>query len=283
MEDGEALEHKWLNRSIETAQKRVEQRDYTWRKRVLDYDDVMNRQREVVYGYRNEVLSSEDPRELIDEIIDEIVPNTVHSFFEDRDNGAPDYAELVNWINSTFPLGLTVEESGVMDRNAEENSEWLMAEVRKAYQLKTEHEEPELLDHLERHIILTGIDRLWQGHLYNMDALREGVSLRAQGQKDPLVEYKVEAYSLFETLMDSIKSESLNNLFRSTTSLDNFEQFLQSMPAEYNDNEPEEDAITDRNIGQAVTTTGGIPLKDKKQVKVELPKRKPINIAKKKQ
>ncbi len=278
MEDGEALEHKWLNRSIETAQKRVEQRDYTWRKRVLDYDDVMNKQREVVYGYRNEVLSTEDPRELIDEVIDEIVPSTVHSFFEDRDKGAPDYAELVNWINTTFPLGLTVEESGVMDRNAEENSEWLVKEIKDAYKLKTEHEEAELLDHLERHIILTGIDRLWQEHLYNMDALREGVSLRAQGQKDPLVEYKVEAYSLFKTLMDSIKSESLNNLFRSTTSLDNFEQFLQSMPAEYNDHESAEEAITDRNIGQAVSTQGGIPLKDDKKIKITLPKRKPMQL-----
>jgi len=278
MEDGEALEHKWLNRSIETAQKRVEQRDYSNRKRVLDYDDVMNKQREVVYGYRNEVLSTEDPRELVDEVIDEMVPSTVHSFFEDRDKGAPDYAELVNWINTTFPLGLTVEESGVMDRTAEENSEWLIKEIKDAYQLKTEHEEPELLDHLERHIILTGIDRLWQEHLYNMDALREGVSLRAQGQKDPLVEYKVEAYALFETLMDSIKSESLNNLFRSTTSLDNFEQFLQNMPAEYTDHESNEEPITDRNIGQAVATSGGIPLKDDKKIKIELPKRKPMQL-----
>ncbi len=278
MEDGEALEHKWLNRSIETAQKRVEQRDYSGRKRVLDYDDVMNKQREIVYGYRNEVLSTENPRELIDEVIDEIIPATVHSYFEDRDNGAPDYAELINWTNSTFPLGLTIEESGIHDRNAEENSEWLVKEVKDAYQLKTEHEEAELLDHLERHIILTGIDRLWQEHLYNMDGLRESVSLRAQGQKDPLVEYKVEAYALFQKLMDNIKAESLNNLFRSTTSLDNFEQFLQSMPAEYTDHESQEQPITDQNIAQAVSTTGGIPLKNDKKIKIELPKRKPMQI-----
>ena len=111
-----------------------------------------------------------------------------------------------------------------------------------------------------------------------MDALREGVSLRAQGQKDPLVEYKVEAYSLFKTLMSSIKSESLNNLFRSTTSLDNFEQFLQNMPAEYNDQESNETPITNLNIGQAVSTQGGIPLKDDKKIKIELPKRKPIQL-----
>ena len=278
MEDGEALEHKWLNRSIETAQKRVEQRDYQGRKRVLDYDDVMNKQREIVYGYRNEVISTEDPRELIDEIIDEMVPDAVNGFLEDRDQGAPDYAELLNWVNITFPLSLQLEQAGFMDRDTEGNAQWLIEEIKKAYQLKTEHEEPELLDHLERHIILTAIDKQWQGHLYNMDALREGVSLRAQGQKDPLVEYKVEAYKLFETLMESIKSDALGNLFRSSSSLDHFENFLRSMPAEYTDNDSLEEPITDRNIGQAVATAGGIPLKDNKRIKIELPKRKPIQI-----
>lgn len=278
MEDGEALEHKWLNRSIETAQKRVEQRDYIGRKRILEFDDVMNMQREVVYGYRNEVLTSEDPRELINEVIDEIIPEKVYEYMEMRDEGAADYAELLNWINTTFPLGLTIESSGLHDRDAEGNTEWLINEVKEAYALKVQHEEPAMLDHLERHIILTGIDRLWQEHLYNMDALREGVYLRAQGQKDPLVEYKVEAYSLFETLMGSIKTEALSNLFRSTTSLDNFEQFLQSMPADFDD-DGMDDMITDQNIGQAVGVAGGIPLKDDKQVKVSLPKRKPMQLA----
>ena len=281
MEDGEALEHKWLNHAVETAQKRVEQRDYTWRKRVLDFDDVMNMQREVVYGYRNEVLSSEDPRELIDELIDEVIPDRVHGFLEDRDQGSPDYAELLNWVNITFPLGLTLESAGLHDRDTEGNTEWIIDQVKTAYQLKTEHESAELLDHLERHIILTGIDKLWQEHLYNMDSLREGISLRAQGQKDPLVEYKVEAYKLFETLMDNIKAESLNNLFRSTTSLDHFEQFLENMPAEYSDHETEQEQITNKNIGSTIAA-GAIPMKDNKKVKLELPKNKPIQIKSKK-
>lgn len=277
MEDGEALEHRWLNRSIETAQKRVEQRDYQWRKRVLDFDDVMNMQREVVYGYRNEVLSSEDPRELLNEVIEESIPATVHEYLEMRDQDAPDYAELLGWINSTFPLSLSMEEAGIQDRNVEDNAQWLIAEVKKAYQLKVEGEPAELLDHLERQIILTAIDRLWQEHLYNMDALREGVHLRAQGQKDPLVEYKNEAYSLFQNLMDSIKSDALSNLFRSTNSLDQFEQFLQSMPQEF---EAPSDPITQANIAQPITSAEVAlkPMKGNKQVKIELPKRKPIQL-----
>ncbi len=281
MEEGEALEHKWLNRSIETAQKRVEQRDYQWRKRVLDFDDVMNMQREVVYGYRNEVLSSEDPRELLNEVIEEMIPATVHQYMDQRDEGTPDYAELLGWINTTFPLALSMEESGIQNRSADENSEWLITEVKKAYELKVKDQPAEYLDHLERQIILTAIDRLWQEHLYNMDALREGVHLRAQGQKDPLIEYKNEAYTLFATLMDSIKGDALSNLFRSTASLDQFEQLLQSMPQEFN--EPKDvPQITNANIAQALTSQQVAlkPVKNDKPVKIELPKRKPIELKK---
>jgi preprotein translocase subunit SecA len=280
MEEGEALEHKWLNRSIETAQKRVEQRDYQWRKRVLDFDDVMNMQREVVYGYRNEVLSTEDPRELLDEVIEDMVPATVHQYMDQRDAGAPDYAELLGWINTTFPLALSMEESGIQDRSADDNAVWLIAEIKKSYELKVADQPPEYLDHLERQIILTAIDRLWQEHLYNMDALREGVHLRAQGQKDPLVEYKNEAYALFETLMDSIKADALSNLFRSTASLDQFEQLLQSMPQDLDGSEQPQ--ISNTNLAQAITSQEVAlkPVKSGKKVKIEFPKRKPIQLKK---
>jgi preprotein translocase subunit SecA len=232
MEDGEALEHRWLNRSVETAQKRVEQLHYRRRKYVLDFDDVMNNQREVVYGYRNEVLTSEDPRELIYEIIEKVIPAQVDGFLLERDEGSPDYNELIGWANTTFPLRLEREAETFGDQEPEEISNFLIEKVKGAYELKVQVEDPALLDQLERHIILVAIDRLWQEHLYNMDSLRDGVHLRAQGQKDPLVEYKNEAYSLFVTLMDSIEREVLNNLFRSTTNLEKFEQFLHDLPFE---------------------------------------------------
>ena len=110
MQEGEALEHKWLNRSVETAQKRVEQRNYTWRKRVLDFDDVMNKQREVVYDYRNEVLSTETPRALIYEIIDEVIPAKVSEFIENTEEGTPDYSGLLNWVHSTMPIRVSEED-----------------------------------------------------------------------------------------------------------------------------------------------------------------------------
>ena len=282
MEDGEALEHKWLNRSVETAQKRVEQRNYTWRKRVLDFDDVMNKQREVVYGYRNEVINSENPRELIYEVIEKAIPDAVYSYLEERDEGAPDYAELLNWVNTTFPIQLTLDNSGFHDRDTAGNSEFLVGKVKQAYELKMQQENPEMLDMLERHIILTGIDKLWQEHLYNMDALREGVHLRAQGQKDPLVEYKNEAYSLFETLMASIEHETLSNLFRSTTNLEQFENFMRSLPQQLTSdaNAPAAGAggpLTQANVAQT-GNTGNLamtPAEDDQQIKINLPKRRP--------
>ena len=280
MEDGEALEHKWLNKSVETAQKRVEQRNYMWRKRVLDFDDVMNKQREVVYGYRNEVISSENPRELIDEVIERAIPENVISYLEDRDDGAPDYADLLNWVNTTFPLQISLDESGFHDRGSQGNADYVVAQVKKAYQLKMDHEAPELLDMLEKHIILTGIDKLWQEHLYNMDALREGVHLRAQGQKDPLVEYKNEAYALFATLMGNIENETLSNLFRSTTNIEQFENFMQGLPQQLSSDAsaPAGPAITNENIAQTGNSQDlqMTPVEDGQQIKINLPKRRPM-------
>jgi preprotein translocase subunit SecA len=282
MEDGEALEHKWLNKSVETAQKRVEQRNYMWRKRVLDFDDVMNKQREVVYGYRNEVISTENPRELIMEVIERAIPATVHNYMEERDEGAPDYVELLNWANTTFPLQLSMETSGFQERDAEGNAEFLVNKVKEAYLLKMEHEDPEFRDMLERHIILTGIDKLWQEHLYNMDALREGVHLRAQGQKDPLVEYKNEAYSLFETLMEHIENETLSNLFRSTTNLEQFENFMSSLPQNLTSDANAGGGGGGQSVPQVnIAQTGNqynlamAPVKEGQQIKITLPKRRP--------
>ena len=227
LEEGQELEHPWLNKSVETAQKRVEQRNYLQRKRTLDFDDVMNNQREVVYGYRNEVIDSEDPRTLIYEVIDEAVPAKVKELV---DAAEPDYAPLIHWVNTTFPLGLTKEKAQFDTRTIDENAHFLIARIKESYERKSSHEEATAVKSLERYIILNAIDRLWQEHLYAMDALREGVYLRGYAQKDPLIEYKTEAYDMFVDLMANIKNEVLHNLFRSTSNLQAFENFLATLP-----------------------------------------------------
>jgi preprotein translocase subunit SecA len=231
LEEGQELEHPWLNKSVETAQKRVEQRNYLIRKRTLDMDDVMNNQREVVYGYRNEVIDSEDPRTLIYEVIDEAVPAKVQEYLgTGKTSEDANYSGLMQWVNTTFPLGLNKERAQFETRDPEANAKFLIEKIKDAYQRKSSHEEPTAVKSLERYIILNAIDRLWQEHLYAMDALREGVYLRAYAQKDPLIEYKAEAYDMFVELMANIKNEVLHNLFRSTSNLQAFENFLATLP-----------------------------------------------------
>src|SRR6476619_5430742 len=231
LEEGQELEHRWLNKSVETAQKRVEQRNYLARTRTLDFDDVMNNQREVVYTYRNEVIDTDDPHKLVYEVIDEAVPAKVKEYLgTGAPSEEPNPAGLLHWVNTTFPLGLTKDKAQFETRDPEANAQFLIEKIKDAYQRKSSHEEPTAVKSLERYIILNAIDRLWQEHLYAMDALREGVYLRAYAQKDPLIEYKAEAYDMFVELMANIKNEVLHNLFRSTSNLQAFENFLATLP-----------------------------------------------------
>ncbi|MCX6866888.1 MAG: preprotein translocase subunit SecA [Verrucomicrobia bacterium] len=275
MKEGEALEHSWLNKSVETAQKRVEQRNYTWRKRVLDFDDVMNMQREVVYGYRNEVLTTEVPRDLVTEIIEETIPAKVRQFLSDQDSDKPNYNDLLHWVNATLPVRVTPADFS-FSPNEDSIAEMLVTRVKEVYEMRTGNLPMEVLDQEERRMVLVAIDKQWQEHLYNMDALREGVGLRAQGQKDPLIEYKNEAYNLFVTLMDAIKQEALQNLFRSAANLAAFLKQLHSQPRQFQGGE---EALTRDNIGVAGSSgnfdPSAVPSPTGTQLKLNLPKRKP--------
>jgi preprotein translocase subunit SecA len=229
LEEGQELEHPWLNKSVETAQKRVEQRNYLQRKWSLDFDDVMNNQREIVYSFRNDAINEEDPRAQLYEVVDEAIPARVRDFMpEDGEDHNP--AGLLHWVNTTFPMGLTAEAAGFDKKTTPEISQFLVERVKKSYELKCAHEAPEAVRYLERNIILNAVDRLWQEHLYATDALRESIGLRRFAQKDPLVEYKAEAYDMFTELMANIKAEIVNNLFRSTSNLEAFGAFLQKLP-----------------------------------------------------
>jgi preprotein translocase subunit SecA len=216
LEEGQELEHPWLNKSVENAQKKVETRDYLSRKHILEYDDVMNNQRSVVYGYRNEVLSTEDPHSLIVEVIETAVPALLDDCL-DPETRSLDQEMVLQTINTQFPLGLSAADAALDTRDADGNLDFLIEQVKAAYEIKTNHEDPERVEGLERWVILHSIDQLWQEHLYEMDNLRDSVSNYRYAQKDPLVEYKHAAYELFIGLMDRIKREVLGNLFRTTT------------------------------------------------------------------
>ena len=231
LKEGEELSHSWLNKSVQSAQKRVEQRNYTMRKRVLDFDDVMNEQRRIVYGLRNEIILTANPRDLVNKAIDKTIPLKVSEFLEVLDQDEePDFSGLINWANSNFPIGLKDNDPMIFDEDFEKVASNLTEKIKDLYQIKTDHEEPEHLDGLERSILLGSIDRLWQEHLFSMDSLRESVSLRAQAQKDPLIEYKNEAFKIFTELMENIDAEVVLSLFRSTTNIEAFKDFLRNLP-----------------------------------------------------
>ncbi len=248
LEEGEELKHGLLNRSIQQAQKRVEGHNFQQRKRTLEYDDVMNKQREVIYGFRNEIINSDDVRDRLMDIIEEVVILKIEEFTAANTEPAEWRVRgLADWVNLNFPLGMPEKEilkaaqSGKDEPVASSVYEGLSPQqfaacnfitdsIRKAYELKVSFEEPDKLATVERYTILQAIDKLWQEHLYEMDSLRHSIGLRAHGQRDPLLEYKAEAFKIFDELMVNVKTEICHNVFRSASSLMAFENFLRNAP-----------------------------------------------------
>jgi preprotein translocase subunit SecA len=228
MEEGQPLEHRWLNRSIETAQRRVEQQNFSIRRRTLEYDDVMNRQREVIYDFRGEVVRAESPRELLYEILQDVIAERCEEVTQE--NTELTRRALVEWLQTTFPIAIRAEEIASKSEDGDALCELIFDRVKRAYELKVSTEDPGMLNNMERHIILQSIDTHWQEYLRGMDVLRQGVGLRAYGQRDPLVEYKREAFDMFATLMDDIKEDVAGSVFRSSTSVESFESFMSSLP-----------------------------------------------------
>ena len=232
MEEGEELQHPLLSRSIETAQRRVEQHHFSIRKRTLEYDDVMNKQREVIYGFRHDTLFQDDSRQAIFDIIEiEVGRHVEEAFVATTGDLKITYNRdmLLAWLNYSFPFGFTEEDIAVdlQDEKASELMvERILKKVHDMYELKASLEDPVALKWLERQIVLDAIDSRWQEHLRSMDELRGSIGLRAYAQKDPLVEYKREAFRLFEQLMNDIDQQIIGKIFRSATSLAAFERFV---------------------------------------------------------
>ncbi|WP_438481559.1 preprotein translocase subunit SecA [Oleiharenicola lentus] len=226
MNEGEELEHPWLNRSIESAQKKVEQQNFAQRKRLLQYDDVLNKQREVIYGIRNGALHNDRPKDIIFEMIDEEVAKRLETAeLDEKGSAASNMESLVGWLNSHFPISAKVEEfAGRRDADALQKE--IVERIRQAYALKESVEDPAALGGLERYIVIKAIDQHWQEHLTEMEELRRSIGLRSYGQKDPLSEYKGEAFRFFEELMNNVRLQICTSLFRSATNRDAFENLF---------------------------------------------------------
>jgi preprotein translocase subunit SecA len=216
MDDETPIEHGIISKSIESAQTKVEGHNSDIRRHVVQYDDVMNRHREVIYADRGRIVSGDDMSDKIDELVSEELESIV-----DRNIGVKggeiDYDAVADDYNALFPLEpgaarLSAEDLYGLSR--EDIIDALQVDADEAYQEVEDRFGPEPMRQVERHVLLSVIDRLWVEHLTAMDELREGVGLQAYGQKDPLVVYKTEGYRMYAQLTDHIRHDTVHTIFR---------------------------------------------------------------------
>ena len=214
--EGEQIEHKMLSNAIEKAQMKIEGNNYGIREQLLKFDEVNNEQREVIYKERRKVLDGDNMRDLVLKMITDIVENAVDMSVSDEDTAEKwDLTELNNLLLPIIPLKsvvLTDEQKKSMKKN--ELKHTLKEAAIKLYETKeAEFPEPEQIREIERVVLLKVIDNKWMSHLDDMDALREGIGLQAYGQRDPVVEYKMQGYELYEAMMAAIQEETVRILF----------------------------------------------------------------------
>jgi preprotein translocase subunit SecA len=215
MEEGQPIEHPLINRAIENAQKRVEAHNFEIRKHLLEYDDVMNKQREVIYGQRRRVLAEEGLPEEVQEIIAELGETLVDPVADEKTYPEEwDYRRLNESLMRVFSFGLSFREGDTAGLTREALSERVLAAARELYARKEAEFGSESMRYLEKAIYLQTIDTLWKEHLLAMDHLKEGIGLRGYGQRNPLQEYKKEGYQMFMELVQRIKEETVEKLFR---------------------------------------------------------------------
>ncbi|MCL2594298.1 MAG: SEC-C metal-binding domain-containing protein, partial [Promicromonosporaceae bacterium] len=254
--DDVPLESKMVTRGIQSAQSQVEARNFEIRKNVLKYDDVMSRQREVIYDERRRVLNGEDLAEQVAHFRTDVITAYVHGATAE---GAPEFWDLeALWtaLRSVYPVSITVddmvEQAGGLGRlSSEKVLEALLADAVSAYESREEALGTDAVRQLERRVTLSVLDRKWREHLYEMDYLKEGIGLRAMAQRDPLVEYQREGYSLFKAMTDSIKEESIGFLY-------NLEVQVQQAPDEQVHQAGDISVSMSMSDGGAAASAGGV-------------------------
>ena len=226
IEEGEVISAKMVTRAISNAQKKVEVRNFGIRKHLLEYDDVMNQQRQVVYDIRNQALSGEDMYGTTEQILDDFIMDEIEA---QSLMGTPD---MWDWdhLKQSFASHIMVDASleqikastGNLDLTANDIGDWVGEDARSIYKARESLLPEDALRGFERFVILRTIDDKWKDHLYAMDQLREGINLRAYGQKNPLLEYKSEGFKMFQEMMTDMNSVTVQRLFR--TQLQGMEQ-----------------------------------------------------------
>ena len=215
MEEDEPIEHSLITKSIERAQKKVEDHNYNIRKYVLEYDDVMNQQREVLYEQRRRILRNKSLRDTINEMIDKLVTESVDAYADEKLYPEEwDYEGLYKHLSQYFLTEEIMSSQDMEEYSRQELLERLLEIAHAEYQDRVDMLGDAMFGQLEKAIMLRVVDNKWMEHLDNMDMLREGIGLRAYGQKNPLVEYKFEAFDMFQNMIAAIQDETIMALYK---------------------------------------------------------------------
>ena len=242
LEEGQVIEHPWVSGSIEIAQRRVEQHNFEIRKQLLEYDNVMNKQREIIYGQRRQILEGFSLRENVVEIISKLAQDYLTTY-KLADSSEIDSAGLVSFMGLNF--GLLLDAQTFNNQSDAEIKDRLTQELLAVYAHKEKLIGAELLRNLERMVFLQIIDSKWKDHLYAMDSLREGIGLRAYGQRDPLIEYKREAFEMFSHLISAIEEDAVQTIFKlESVKPEKFQGVFSSLPKELSHPEPANFPVT---------------------------------------
>jgi preprotein translocase subunit SecA len=215
MQEGEPIEHKYTTRAIENAQKKVEAHNFDIRKHLLEFDDVMNKQREVVYSQRRFILGGQDLKQNIHDMIEDLIEDILERFVDEKHHFEDwDHVAMGEALFAQFGLRFNLEELPENLQNIDGLRDHISEQVLAAYEAKEAEVSSELMRELEKFIMLQAVDNQWKDHLLSMDHLKEGIGLRGYGQRDPLKEYQKEGYNMFLDMSFRIKEETVRNLLR---------------------------------------------------------------------
>ncbi len=212
--EGEPIEHKMITSAIERAQRKVEDRNFEIRKAILEYDDVLNKQREVIYEQRREVLTTEKLLDQVNKMLEKVIDDLINMYMSDDLHPSDWDLEGFRKALNNFNINLDAEDEKLMNMEREEVLDKIIISAQAALDKKQREIGSDEFNKLARHIALRIIDRKWMSHLDNMQELRQGIGLRAYGQKDPLTEYKFESYDLFQEMTGSIRQDLVKTLLK---------------------------------------------------------------------
>tara|TARA_B100001250_G_scaffold74748_2_gene61099 strand:+ start:1001 stop:4045 length:3045 start_codon:yes stop_codon:yes gene_type:complete len=272
IEEGEVISAKMVTRAISNAQKKVEVRNFGIRKHLLEYDDVMNQQRQVVYDIRNQALAGDNMQETVFHILDDFILDEVEL---QSDAGTVEYWDW-DHLKQRFASHIMVDASlekihdvmGESDPTGEEVEDWVLDQAKGVYKARESLVPEDVIREFERFVILRTIDEKWKDHLYAMDQLREGINLRAYGQKNPLLEYKSEGFKMFQEMMADMNSVTIQRLFR--TQIQGMgQQPSQSNPSVRNVQTSHQETTGMGFQGQAQPEQGNRPQQIRTPIKIE--------------